>query len=80
MAIYPFYTSIKTPTREVGAGCRSKDGELITTIFQREHGAITTAFKVVQTTYYNEKTKVRTLVCVVKDTEGNEVARKETIY
>ena len=80
MAIYPFYTSIKTPTREVGAGCRSKDGEQTTIIKQRAHGEITTAFRIEQCSYYNEDTKVRTLVCVVKDSDGHEVARKETIY
>lgn len=82
MAVYPFYTEVKSSTREneVGVGCRAKDGCLTTTVLQRSQGNIVTAFRIEQCVYYNDKSKVRTLVCVVKDTDGNEVARKETLY
>lgn len=82
MAIYPFYTRIKSSTRdtETGVGCRAKDGYLTTTVLQRSQGDIVTAFQIEQCTYYNHDTGVRTLRCVVKDSDGNQVAMKETLY
>lgn len=80
MAIYPFYVeSTRTNQSPVKGGVKRKDGEQITSILQREHGGIITAFKVVQKSYINDDGD-RILVCRVLNRDGEEVAREETIY
>lgn len=58
MAVYPFYISTeaygkKTP---IEGGTRSKYGDMTTTIYQRDKGAITTPFRIRQySTQYVDK-------------------------
>lgn len=60
MSIYPFYVEVNSSTRKTieGVGCRSKDGDMTTTVYQRDKGAITTPFKIRQysTEDLNEET------------------------
>ena len=50
MAVYPFYISTQASGRktEIAGGTKSKKGYMETTIYQRDRGAITTPFKIVQ--------------------------------
>lgn len=80
MAVYPFYVvSTRTNQSPIKGGVRAKDGEQVTSILQREHGDIITAFKVVQTSHLNENGE-RILVARVLNRSGEEVAREETVY
>lgn len=81
MAVYPFYVESNAYGRKspIAGGCKNKDGEQTTTIYQRERGNIITAFKVVQNSYINDDGD-RILVCRVLNRSGDEVAREETVY
>lgn len=82
MAVYPFYVESKpTGTRKspIAGGCRNKDGSQETFIYQREHGEIITAFKVVQTSSVDENGE-RILTCEVYNRSGDKVAEETTIY
>lgn len=80
MAVYPFYVeSTRTNQSPIKGGVRAKDGEQVTSILQREHGGIITAFQVVQTSHLNENGK-RILVARVLNRSGEVVAREETVY
>ena len=81
MAVYPFYVESNAYGRKspIAGGCKNKDGEQTTTIYQRERGNIITAFKVVQNSYINDDGD-RILVCRVLNRSGEEVAREETVY
>ena len=50
MAVYPFYISTQASGRktEIAGGTKSKKGYMETTVYQRDHGQITTPFKIVQ--------------------------------
>lgn len=50
MSIYPFYVEVNSSTRKTteGVGCRSKDGDMTTTVYQRDKGEITTPYKIWQ--------------------------------
>lgn len=50
MAVYPFYISTQASGRKtrIEGGTKSKTGYMETTVYQREHGQITTPFKIVQ--------------------------------
>ena len=50
MAVYPFYVEVNSSSRAntVGVGTREKKGYVETYIYQRDEGAITTPFKIVQ--------------------------------
>ena len=50
MAVFPFYVEVKSSTRSTSAtcGCRAKEGDMTTHIYQRDEGAITTPYKVYQ--------------------------------
>ena len=54
MAVYPFYVDVKSSTRKtsVGVGCRAKEGDMTTSVYQRDDGRITTPYKVYQ---YSER-------------------------
>lgn len=82
MAVYPFYVESNAYGRKspIAGGCKNKDGEQTTTIYQRERGNIITAFKVVQTSSVNTETGERILMCSVLNRSGEEVAREETVY
>lgn len=79
MAVYPFYTEIQSSTRKTssGVGMRSKDGDMITHIHQRDKGAITTPFTIYQ--YTHEEDGV--LKCVTRVSQnGVIVAEHITDY
>lgn len=80
--VRPFYIKSEISGREtcLKGGCRSKDGSITTKIFQRNAGEIVTPFRVEQNTFYNTKTKVRTLVSVVYDIDNNEIGRYESPF
>ena len=82
MAVYPFYVESNADGRRspIAGGCRSKDGQQTTHIYQRERGEIITAFKVVQTSSVNTETGERILMCSVYNRNGEVVAREETVY
>lgn len=82
MAVYPFYVESNAYGRKspIAGGCKNKDGEQTTTIYQRERGNIITAFKVVQTSSVNTETGERILMCSVYNRNGEVVAREETVY
>lgn len=50
MSVYPFYISTDAEGRKtpIAGGTRKKDGDMTTTIYQRDNGAITTPFKIRQ--------------------------------
>lgn len=50
MAVYPFYISTQTDGRKtpIAGGTRRKDGDMTTTIYQRDKGEITEPFKIQQ--------------------------------
>ena len=50
MAVYPFYVEINSSSRanNVGVGARQKKGYMETFIYQRDEGAITNPFKIIQ--------------------------------
>ena len=50
MAVYPFYISTTSSSRRtpISGGTKSKKGWMETFIYQRDHGEITTPFKIVQ--------------------------------
>lgn len=52
MAVYPFYisTDVKGRKTPIAGGTRKKDGTMITTVYQRDKGEITTPFKIEQFT------------------------------
>lgn len=54
MAVFPFYTEIKSSTREnkVGVGCRAKNGDMTTYVKQRDEGGITTPYKIYQSSFH----------------------------
>lgn len=60
MAVYPFYINTDAEGRRtpIAGGTRNKDGEMTTTVYQRDKGAITTPFKIRQysTEDLNEET------------------------
>ena len=60
MAVYPFYINTDAEGRKapIAGGIRKKDGEMTTTVYQREDGVITTPFKIRQysTEDLNEET------------------------
>lgn len=81
MAVYPFYVESNAEGRRspIAGGCRNKDGEQDTIIYQRERGEIVELFKVHQTSYINSDGK-RILSCEITDRYGNSVASDETEY
>ena len=52
MAVYPFYVEVDSSTRKqsTGVGARAKNGSLMTKVYQREKGGITTPFTIQQFT------------------------------
>ncbi len=80
MAVYPFYVEVDSSTRKTteGVGCRSKDGYMTTTIYQRDNGEITSPYKVWQ--YSDTIDGVLCLVTEIKyknpDTDRYEVIHK----
>ena len=60
MAVRPFYINATIDGRktDLAGGTRKKDGEMTTTVYQRDKGAITTPFKIRQysTEDLNEET------------------------
>lgn len=60
MAVYPFYIETQADGRKtpIAGGTKRKDGDMTTTIYQREDGSITTPFKIRQysTRYIDETT------------------------
>lgn len=65
MSVYPFYVETfaegrKTP---IAGGTKKKDGVMSTTVYQRERGAITTPFKIEQSSFIEDG--VRRLVTKV---------------
>lgn len=82
MAVYPFYVESNADSRRspIAGGCRSKDGQQLTTIYQRERGAIITAFEIVQRSHIDPETGERILTCTVFDRHRKVVAEEKTIY
>lgn len=82
MAVYPFYVkteptgSRKTP---IQGGCRNKDGEQKTIIYQRERGDIVELFTIDQWSFIDKDGK-RILCCRIEDRHGNIVAEDSTEY
>lgn len=60
MAVYPFYISTDADGRStpIACGTRRKDGDMTTTIYQRDNGSITEPFEIRQysTEDLNEET------------------------
>ena len=64
MAVYPFYIETKAEGRKtpIAGGTRRKDGTMLTEVYQREKGEITTPFRIHQYTLEHNGT----LLCITK--------------
>lgn len=59
MSVYPFYINTDAYGRKspICGGTRNKDGDMTTTVYQRDEGAITTPFKIRQYSYIDNGTR-----------------------
>lgn len=57
MTPYPFYINTDAEGRRtsIAGGTRKKDGYMTTSIYQRDNGAITTPYKVYQSSHYETR-------------------------
>lgn len=79
--VYPFYVEVDSSTRssKVGVGARSKDGTLVTDVYQRDDGNITNPIQIRQYTYQIPDTGKR--MCVTQIFfEGECLKQHETPY
>ena len=80
MAVYPFYAEVNSSTRKdiVGVGCRSKQGEMTTEIYQRDNGSITNPYTIRQYTMTKEDGTIRCITSV--SFQGKEIHSHFTDY
>lgn len=80
MAVYPFYVSVDSSTRRdtTGVGCRSKQGEMTTEVFQRDNGSITNPYTIRQYTMTKEDGTIRCITSV--SFQGKEIHSHFTDY
>lgn len=79
--VYPFYIEVDSSTRKsaVGVGTKSKDGSLMTRVYQRDDGNITNPFQIRQYTYQIPDTGKR--MCVTQIFfKGECLKQHETPY
>lgn len=79
--VYPFYIEVDSSTRssKVGVGTKSKDGSLMTNVYQRDDGNITNPFQIRQYTYQIPDTGKR--MCVTQIFfKGECLKQHETPY
>ena len=79
MAVYPFYVDVKSSTRKtsVGVGCRAKEGDMTTSVYQRDDGRITTPYKVYQ---YSERIDGELYLITEIKYKDQETDRYEVIH
>lgn len=80
MAVYPFYVSVDSSSRKstIGVGCRTKQGEMNTEVYQRENGSITNPYTIRQYTLTKEDGTIRCVTSV--SFQGKEIHSHITDY
>ena len=80
MTVYPFYVSVDSSTRRstAGVGCRSKQGQMTTEVYQRDKGGITNPYTIRQYTVTKEDGTIRCITSV--SFQGKEIHSHFTDY
>lgn len=80
MSVYPFYVEVDSSTRKdtVGVGCRRKQGEMTTKVYQRDAGSITKPYTIQQYTVTKEDGTIRCITSV--SFQGKEIHSHFTDY